>query len=223
MVEFINAISNKPLLTILLLAIASLCVIAVLVMRSRREKKHREWVAWSVCRHPLTKQINPFDNELLIEIFEVQRKNAVPKEYCITKNDEIYADVILLKCQHQLLYKFFQHDAGFLAFKTKHYDEGRLLFFRELYYMLKKYECEDYFCKEEMNGEYISSDGDYSSAYHARTYMLSPFGVVYFKLYYLSYLYLKTNPDGREAVAHVNPEEFTDILNEKRRTVENLR
>ena len=221
MAEFINAISNKTLLTILLLAIASLCVIAVLAIRSRREKKHREWVSWSVCRHPLTKQINPFDNELLIEIFEVQRKNAVPKEYCITENDKFYANVILLECQHHLLYKFFQHDAGFLAFKTKHYDEGRLLFFRELYYMLKKYECEDYFCKEEINGEYVSSVGEYSS-YHAWTYTLSPFGIVYFKLYYLSYLYLKTHPDGSEAVVHVNQEDFIDILNEKRRTVERL-
>lgn len=221
MAEFINAISNKPLL-ILLLAIASLCVIAGLAMRSRREEKLRVRIAWSVCKHPLSKQLNPFDNELLYEIWEVQRKNAVPKEYCITKNDEIYANVILLECQHQLLYKFFQHDADYLSFRAKRFDEGRLLFFRELYHMLKKNECESYFCKEEMNGEYISSDGDYSSAYHARTYMLSPFGMVYFKLYYLSFLYLKTNPDGREAVAHVNPEEFTDILNEKRRTVERI-
>ena len=223
MAEFINAISNKTLLPILLLAIVSLCVIAVLARRSRREEKLRERITWSVCQHPLSKQLNPFDNKLLNEIWDVQRENAVPKEYCITKNDEIYADVILLECQHQLLYKFFRHDADFLSFRTKRPDEGRLLFFRELYHMLKKNECESSFCKEEMDGEYISSDGDYSSAYHARTYMLSPFGMVYFKLYYLSYLYLKTNPDGEEAVVHVNPEEFTDILNEKRRTVERIR
>ena len=223
MTEFVNAISNKSLLTILLLGIASLCVIAVLAMRSRREEKLRGLIAWSVCQHPLSKQLHPLDLKLLYEIWEVQRKNVVPKEYCITKNDEIYADVILLECQHQLLYKFFQHDADLLSFRTKRTDAGRLLFFRELYHMLKKNECESCFCNEEMNGEYISSDGDYSSAYHAWTYMLSPFGMVYFKLYYLSYLYLKTNPDGGEAVAHVNPEEFTDILNEKRRTVERFR
>ena len=223
MAEFINAISNKSLLTILLLGIASLCVIAVLAMRSRREEKLRGLIAWSVCQHPLSKQLHPLDLKLLYEIWEVERKNAVPKEYCITKNDEIYANVILLECQHQLLYKYFQRDADILSFRTKRPDGGRLLFFRELYHMLKKNECESFFCNEEMNGEYISSDGDYSSTYHARTYMLSPFGMVYFKLYYLSYLYLKSNPDGREAVAHVNPEEFTDILNEKRRTVERFR
>lgn len=222
MAVFTNIISNKTLLIVLLLAIASLCVIAVLVMRSRREKELRERIAWSVCQHPLSKQLNPLDNKLLHEIWEVQRKNALPKEYCITKSEEIYADVILLECQHQLLYKFFRHDAAFLSFGTKRPDNGRFLFFKELYHMLKKNECESYFCKEKMDGEYISSDGDYSSAYHARTYMLSPFGMVYFKLYYLSYLYLKTNPDGREAVAHVNPEKFTDILNEKRRTVERI-
>ena len=153
MSEFINAISNKTLLPILLLAIASLCVIAVLAMRSRREEKLRERIAWSVCQHPLSKQLNSNDNELLYKIWEVQRENAVPKEYCITKNDEIYADVILLECQHQLLYKFFRHDADLLSFRTKRPDEGRLLFFRELYHMLKKNECESYFCKEEMNGE----------------------------------------------------------------------
>lgn len=219
MKDFISRLLNNH--DLFLFVLVALCIIAILLIQLKKEKRLRDWVKWSASRHPLSKDLSCFESRIFDNILQVQFELDVPKEYRVTEEDTESANIIILACQHRLVYRYFsQHDEMILK-KIKHCDEGKLLFYAELYSMLKENECESTFAGESMVGEYVSSDkGPYS---RESTYKLSPFGLVFFKVYYLSYLYLKNHPDGKQYIGYETSSSFTEILDKKQRTVLRMR
>lgn len=183
-----------------------------------KERELHRLVAWSATTNyrGLT-SIRP-GLDLIDYVDEVSIKHKLPKKYSLTGEDERkLAKDILKEYQRVLTQEYFN---GKLSCpNTKYADDGEHFFFANLFTFLASHECDDDFLGNKMCGERLSYTRYEDGSGYEATYELSAFGIVFHKLYYISYLFCKDSLIyGNHVAGWLKHEGFTDVLDSRQIT-----
>ena len=140
------------------------------------------------------------NDELISHVFEAQRKLKIPKELCIDYSNEVEkANVIELLNLHKAdVIKSYFH--GFLA-KSKNICSLSSLeyYFYSLFEYLEKHSKSHSLLSDKIY-KFKDVEGSYSY------YDLTEFGRAFYKLYYLSTLFIEKNERVRKLFEYINPD-----------------
>lgn len=155
-----------------------------------RKKKLFELVSWSVIG-----DYNPYLSEhsyidaLIFEIITAQQDDSIEHKYRIDREDFEIVKEIVEEYQSYIAKLYFRNKL--YLFERKYHVTKKDYFMFMFYHFLSKYSTKSDFIGYNMHRELIESkwfeDGESSSF----TYSLSDFGILYYKLYYITYMYCK--------------------------------
>lgn len=186
-----------------------------------KEKKLRQLIAWSVTtNYQHIGSVRP-GLDLIDYINEVAYNHILPKHYCISEGDEReLAKDILKEYQRVLTQEYFNGELSLT--EAKYTDEGKHFFFAHLFNFLQKHKCDDKFIGKEMHSKLLSHKryGKSFTSGSESTYSLSTLGIVFYKLYYISYLFCKDSSIyGKSILSGIDSTSFTDILDSAEITI----
>lgn len=183
-----------------------------------RERKLHKLVAWSATtNYRSIGSVRP-GLDLIDYIDEVSIRHKLPKKYSITGEEERkVAKDILKEYQRVLTQEYFN---GMLSCpKTNYADDGEHYFFAKLFEFLSSHECDHDFLGNEMLDERLTYKEHRDGSGYTATYRLSAFGNVFYKLYYISFLFCKDSPIyGERFAGWMKTESFTDVLDSRQVT-----
>lgn len=192
----------------------AMVVIYILIQRSvklSRETNQKEWVAWCV-----TKNSQTFRCALSLSdyIKNAQISAHVQDVYRIHSEEEWdMVKAILDGFKAKLTEDYF---SDLIPYKSSKYViPGEHFFMFRLFCYLADHQCESNISGHDMHNRTIShkSYGSYGGPLYDATYELSDFGVVFHKLYYISYLFCKRSPFfNGEIAGWLTDKTFADIL-----------
>lgn len=137
---------------------------------------------------------------LCAEITNAQIELSIPQKYCIVEADIKYVKEILEEYRKDLVHCYFSGKP--ISVRSKYYISGADYFVFTLHNFLEKHECDYEFIGHDMHDETLEYRrfGYWGGPCCDATYALTDFGIVYHKMYYITYLYCKnskiTNPTG---------------------------
>ena len=204
------------------IGIIAILVVAMLFTVSKtidyyRQKKLFELVSWSIIgtrssfsdacfgRH----QRN-YVNGLIGDIKDAQQSNLIDEKYRII-GDEDFEGIknIIEEYQKDTARLYFQNQLD--PPKNKYSVSKTDYFMMLLHDFLSKHSTEVEFFGHSMYSErkdYKSYGGDGYSA----TYVMSDFGILYYKLYYITLMYFKQKPEYKNVVSDRDEESTKDVL-----------
>ena len=173
-------------------------------------KELKSFVAWSVIGgyHPTCSRYS-FLSDLWDAVLIAQHELNIPKEYRIDeKEDRELCHKIIEAYQVDIARKFFLDELTLI--KSKYAASGKDYFMLALHNFLSKRQCYSEVAGHAMHKEQLEYKkyGEWNGAIYDATYLLSDFGLLYHKLLYITFCYLKNsrvfNPENRpDWEAHV--------------------
>ncbi len=191
--------------SLILLLVVVFCFLFSKLREFYRVKSLRDLVAWSVTGGD--------GIPLWAEISNAQIKLKLPKEYCVTGDDEWeYVREILAEYRKDLMLSYFK--GHLIVIKSKYVISGECYFMASLYAFLCDHQCDYDFLGYKMHKKQISykSYGESFSAGFDATYALSDFAIVFHKMHYITYMYCKGDERLKGFVPAWNEENLKEIL-----------
>lgn len=128
-------------------------------------------------------------------ILDFQRELSIPQQYCLQGGqEELLAKKILLAFQNFIESAYFKKEL--LPIRSKYVVYGEQFFARMLWVYLQKHSCDGKISGCDMHEKQLSQHryGESISSGFDATYSLTQFGIVYHKLYYISFRFLGNSP-----------------------------
>lgn len=152
----------------------------------------------------LVSQIMDYQNHNTIPqynaILRAQHDLRIPKEYHVSIEDHLILNDIISEFKKSLSEAYFMGQVGYI--RSRYVIEEDAYFMYKLCGFLADHRCDREVGNHNMRKAVLSykSHGKWGSDLYDASYKLSEFGIIYHKVYYISYLYCKNskifNPKG---------------------------
>ena len=180
------------------LALALIVLLIITVSKWRelsKTKKLKGLVAWSVTGdYCPAVGINSYVRELWTSVLIAQHKLGIPEEYRINEKEDFeICHEIIKEYQVDAARKYFLSELALI--KSKYAVSGEDYFMAAFYEFLTKRQCYNEVIGHAMHKERLEQKhyGDWGGACYDATYLLSDFGLIYHKLLYITFRYLKAS------------------------------
>lgn len=133
-------------------------------------------------------------------ILKAQHDLQIPKEYHVSIEDHFILEEIIAEFKKSLSEAYFKGQVGYI--RSKYVIEEDAYFMYKLCGFLADHRCDREVGNHNMRKAVLSykSHGSWGSDLYDASYKLSDFGLIYHKVYYISYLFCKNskifNPKG---------------------------
>lgn len=157
---------------------------------------------------------------LFYTITEVQSKLKIPKDHLLAESDKDLTDAILNEFKKDLVLCYFQGNLSLI--RSKHHISNSAYFIFTFYNFLRKHQNDYRFLGYDMHAKMVAQKPLDSSiiAGYETVYALTDFAIVFYKLFYTTYVFCKdskiSNPDGDR---FNNDQYIKKILDTKQLTV----
>ena len=177
-----------PLISLCVLAIIGLIYIAI---KYYKQKQLFELVSWSAMGDysPIHNRYSRTE-DLILAILEAQNRNKIPSQYKIDYYEDLeFLEEIIGKYQDHIAQLYFQDRLKLIKSKSKYSvskkDYFMLMFFDFLAENIKTHS----FLNRDIYGKRLDCENKYYN-----TYVMSDFGILCYKLYYITLTYCKESP-----------------------------
>lgn len=179
-----------------------------------RQKKLFELVSWSaIGDYDSALRRHSRVNDLVFSIMDAQSKDYISFQYSIVEEDDFKLVREILEGYQDHITKLYFGNKLCLI-KSKHAVSKIDYFMATLHDFLSENCAESRFLGHNMHSERLefkSYDGD---GYKAK-YAMSDFGILYYKLYYITHMYCKESPVFQNRAAGWSEKNIQDVLDTK--------
>lgn len=180
----------QPILIIL--SIVLFCFLFSKTKEYYKNKKVKELFAWIISENSADFRCNL---HLHNYIANAQNKCNLLQEHRVTSDEEWNTvKEILIEFQKDATIKYFTDN--YHIPKSRYVINGEVYFIYLLNSYLESHQCEDKVAGHKMHSKTLNYKdyGSWGAPLFDATYELSDFGIIYHKLYYISYMFCKNNP-----------------------------
>ena len=179
-----------------------------------KQKKLFELVSWSVIGdyNPVLDRYS-YINDLIFSIRRVQSKESISAQYKIVEEDDFKLVRKIIEEYQEHISKLYFRDKLSLI-KSKYNVSKMDYFMATFHFFLSENDAEYEFLGHDMYSERIEYKSYEGGGYSAK-YAMSDFGILYYKLYYITYMYCKESPALKNRVAGWTEKFIQDVLDTK--------
>lgn len=201
------------------LGIIGVLVVAIIFTIDRtvkyyKQKKLFELVAWSVIGdyEPLLSRYS-YINDLIFSIRRAQSGNSISAQYKIVEDKDFkLVREIVEEYQDYITKLYFRKKLN--IFKSKYTVSETDYFMAMFHDFLSENSAKSEFLGHDMYSERIDYKSYEGDGYRAK-YAMSDFGILFYKLYYTTYMYCKESPVFQNRVRGWEEEDIKDVLDTK--------